>query len=275
MTRRHADVQVIGLPDGTDGPVRKTIPIEAIKEMQQAAGLQPFEGRFKVFIIDGADRLSPEAGNRLLKTLEEPPGAVSLVLLAANEGAVLATIVSRCQTFRLRPVPQLTIQEHLMTRLAVEASRAKLLAALANGDVAWAIQAVADDGLAERRRVQLDQISSLPRLPYHVRLEIARSLAESFGRDRDSGTLWLGLVQQFWRDVVLVKGGNGDAVANEDRVDDLRDLAKAMSFDQLAGILGSISQTGERLAKNANARLAFDVLMLDLPIMGRGVPAGR
>ncbi|TET38214.1 MAG: AAA family ATPase, partial [Dehalococcoidia bacterium] len=95
----HADVQVIGLEG------RMEIGIDQIREMQHAASLKPFEGRNRVFIIDGADHLSHEAANCLLKTLEEPPPNDQLILLAANERLLLPTVLSRCQKLELGPLP--------------------------------------------------------------------------------------------------------------------------------------------------------------------------
>jgi len=75
---KHADVQVIGV-DGTT-----EIGIDQMREMQHCASLKPFEGRHRVFIIDGVEHLSREAANCLLKTLEEPPADVQLVLLSTK-----------------------------------------------------------------------------------------------------------------------------------------------------------------------------------------------
>jgi len=264
---RHADVHVVALPKSTDGLARKTIPIDAIKEMQQAAGLQPYEGRCRVIIIDGADALSPDAANRLLKTLEEPPPAVRLILLAANETPLLPTILSRCQTLQLRPVPRAKIEQQLVTACGVPAEQATLLAALANGSIGWAIDAARNEDLLDVRRSYMDQIAALPSLPYHDRLETARVLAEEFARRREDGQAWIGLLRQFWRDVTLAKGGQAGAVVNADRLEALSAMAEALSFLEIADTVRHINQAGERMEANANARLALDVLMLNVPVI--------
>ena len=103
---KHADVQVIRLPDAVSKESRvKEISVEQIKDMQHASSFPPYEGKFKVFIIDGAEQLSNEAANRLLKTLEEPAENVIYLLLTVNDELLPSTVISRCQHLDLLPLP--------------------------------------------------------------------------------------------------------------------------------------------------------------------------
>ena len=267
MAGKHADIHVVALPTTSDGPARKTIPIEAIKDMQAAAGLEPFEGTVRVVIIDGADCLSPAASSRLLKTLEEPPGAVVLVLLAESDGDILETVLSRCQTLRLRPVPRQVIEEHLAAHLEAEPARAKLLAALAAGSIGWAIRAAQDEGVLEERQSIIEEAAALAYRPYYERFESARTMSEGFSRKRDHVYLWLALVGQLWRDLLLVKGGQAQSMVHADRLEELNELATRLSFEEIASGLRLCAETAEHLGRNANPRLALDVLMLGLPVV--------
>ena len=94
----HPDVQLI-VGDGA----RESIKIEQIRVLQREAVLSPYEGGYRVFVLRRIDRASVEAANSLLKTLEEPPPHVVLVLTALDPEALPATIVSRCQRLDLRP----------------------------------------------------------------------------------------------------------------------------------------------------------------------------
>lgn len=265
MTLKHADVQMIDLPKAADGTERKTIPIDDIRDMQQSAGLQPFEGGYKIFIIDGADALSGAAANRLLKTLEEPPAGVVLILLAVDEDSILETILSRCQTFRLRPIPRQKIETHLVAKLGIEPGRARLLSSLAGGSMGWALEAGHDEALLEERQAALEQIIALASQPLHERMETARALAEDFTRRREDIYAWLGLSSQLWRDVILIKGGQAASVTNVDRRDALAALAEGSTLEEIARVLRAVATTGGHLRQNANPRLALDVLMLEVP----------
>ncbi len=266
---KHADVQIIGVLHDSEGPVRKVITIEQIKEFQQAAGLQPYEGVHRVFIIDGAEHLSQDAANRLLKTLEEPPSAVCLILLTAEEHAVLPTILSRCQCYHLRPVPKEVIEGHLTSVCDVEPDRARLLAGLADGSIGWAIAAAQDEQVLEELSERVDEALELPGLSTHQRLAAAGRLANDFPRRREEVFGWLDALRRCWRDALLVKGGQSSSVINADRIESLEAMASGLSSAQIADALRQVHATSERLQKNVNPRIALDMLMLSLPALSR------
>jgi DNA polymerase-3 subunit delta' len=138
---KHADVIPLGLDSKTE------IGIDDIRGLQRLANLPPYEGKYKVFIIDDAEYLSTEAANSLLKILEEPPQRVVWLLLAAEEEHLLPTIISRCQRLELKPVPSEQVQETLVNSYNIEANRAKLLAQLCHGRFGWALSALANDDI--------------------------------------------------------------------------------------------------------------------------------
>jgi DNA polymerase-3 subunit delta' len=104
LAGKHSDVQVVGLNlgSGTDDAKEKTeIGIGQIRDVLHSASLPPFEGIYRVYIIDEAGHLSMDAANCLLKTLEEPVGKVVFILLTANAQSIPATVISRCQRLDL------------------------------------------------------------------------------------------------------------------------------------------------------------------------------
>ena len=107
---KHADVVCTGLDDVKP---RFEIGIDDIKQLQRSAGLPSYEGKCKVFIIDGAEYLSTEAANCMLKVLEEPSPWVTILLLTADEARILPTVASRCQRVELKPMPCADIEKTL------------------------------------------------------------------------------------------------------------------------------------------------------------------
>ena len=268
MDGKHPDVRVLGLGgQDTEAPAQKAIGIEQIKELQQSAGLHPFEGAFKVFIIDGAEHLTGEAANRLLKTLEEPPPAVCIMLLATDADRLLPTVRSRCLSYELHPLTPEAITELLVSRYQVEPGRAHLLARLAEGSPGWAIAGAQDGQVLEARARQLDQVAELPAQSNYHRLALAGRLAGEFARRREEVYAWLALLQQWWRDLLVVKGGCPELIVNVDRMEELGEAAAAFSLSQIAGVVRRVQETAEQLDRNANPRLALDVLMLNLPAL--------
>jgi DNA polymerase-3 subunit delta' len=272
---KYADVAVLALATGPSGEARKEIGIEDIKALQQAAGLQPFEGKARVFIIDGADHLSPEAANRLLKTLEEPPDNVYIILLAPDAAALLPTIVSRCRTYQLRPVPGPVIEAALVTRHKAEPNAARTLSRQCEGRPGWAVAALADPALAGERDAMLSEVAEVAFLDQAQRLALAARLSEGFGRDRTEALQWLALARQWWRDVLLAKAGRMDLAVNEGRRELLARTAAPLSREAVGAALQRIEQTEAGLERNANARLALDVLLLHLPLVAAPAPVVR
>jgi len=129
---KHSDIHIVDLISVE----KKEIGIRQIADMQNAAHLPPFEGKNKVFIFDRAEMLSHEAANSLLKTLEEPPPNILIILLTARESALLPTIASRCQRVELRPLPLGLVIDVLTKDYHLPQEKADLLARLSGGSLA-------------------------------------------------------------------------------------------------------------------------------------------
>ncbi|MFH1382580.1 MAG: DNA polymerase III subunit delta' [Chloroflexota bacterium] len=268
LSMRHADVQVIGLGrngDTTEARSKTEISIEQIRDLQHTASLPPFEGRYKVFIIEQAELLSSEAANCLLKTLEEPADKVVFILLTANERRLLTTVVSRCQRLELLPLPAAQIGAALVDSWKIEPEKAALLARLAHGCLGWAISAAVDDSLLQRRAERLDEWLNIIRADNEERFAGAARLATQFGQSRDSVREKLDLWLDWWRDLLLTKVGCTDAVTNIDRLATLTEMSRGYTLAQMNMVSRSIQLAERQLRMNANPRLVLEVLMLDIP----------
>jgi DNA polymerase-3 subunit delta' len=264
----HADVQVIGLSgNGKSSEARPQaeISIDQIREAQHSASLPPFEGQCRVYIIDGAEQLSNEAANCLLKTLEEPAAGVIFVLLTANDRLLPATVVSRCQRLELFPLAAADTEAALGNYWAVEPDRARLLSRLCRGCLGWAVSAVADDGLLRQRTERLERIRNIISADYEERFAYATELVAQFGRDRRQVWEVLDLWLSWWHDLLLVKVGCSDKVENIDLLPVLVDGAKGYSLAQIDDFIKSIMTAKGQLRLNASPRLVMEVLMLSIP----------
>ncbi len=274
---KHADVQIIGLTSAAnmgEAKTRTEISIDQIRQVQHFANLPPFEGKYKLFIIDGADYLSTEAANCLLKTLEEPAGRVVFILLAANDGLLPATVVSRCQRLELLPLAAGEVEAALSSRCGVEPQKAKLLDRLSHGCFGWALAAALDDSVLEQRSEKRDRLVDIIIADYEERFTYAAELAAQFSQRRDSVWGILDLWLDFWRDLLLVKVGFGEAVTNIDLHAKLTDLAGGFSLAQIRAFIASLLSAGDELRLNANPRLVLEVLMLGMP-GAKGARAAR
>jgi len=265
---KHADVQIIGVTqnaNSAEARPRVEISIDQIREMQHSASLPPFEGKHKVFIINGAELLSIEAANCLLKTLEEPEGRVIFILLTTNDRRLPATVVSRCQRLELPPLAATEIEAALDNGWGVEPSKAKLLSRLCRGCLGWAISAASDDTLLQQRGERLNRLLDLANADYEERFTYATQLATQFSQNREPVLEVLDFWREWWRDLLLAKVGSSEAITNIDMSSTIVDWAKGYSLAQIKNFIYSIQTAGEQLRQNANPRLVLEVLMLNMP----------
>jgi DNA polymerase-3 subunit delta' len=246
----HPDLHIL-VPDG------QFIKIDQVRELQKELGYRPYEASRKVCIIDGAEKLNPSSGNALLKTLEEPPGNALMILLTPAAENVLPTIRSRCQQLVFSPVPADEITA-LLTAQGTDVATAGVAALLADGSVARAIELCSSDGSASRH----DIITRACRMSLTDMTGIF-AFGEMFDKDRDRALRSLDFLLSFWRDMLKNRTGATDAV-NMDLAALLAAEAGRRSNTALIEGLETIMKTRQAILRNANVRLAMDVLGMKL-----------
>jgi DNA polymerase-3 subunit delta' len=254
VSGNHPDVRILDAPD-------QPFKIGEVRELQRELALLPHEGRWRVTVLSDFERATLEAANALLKTLEEPPSQVALLLTAVEAGALLPTIVSRCQVLSLRPLPSSLVKEALVLHWAARPAEAELLANLSGGRLGWAVRAVQDASLLSRRGEHLDNLATLMGKGRVERLAYAAELSRDPKLVKEVLGLWLG----WWRDVLLVVAGSHAHVTNLDRGDSLRQQAAQVSVRQAQRMVAQLRSTLKNLDQNVNLRLSLEVLLLTLP----------
>ncbi len=261
----HSDVQVIGLIENEEQDEKKLIGIKQIEGLQHDANLPPFEGKHKVFIIDPAELLSLSAANSLLKTLEEPADRVTFILLTVNDRLLPTTVVSRCQRLELPPMSIAEEAGALADGLGIDPERARLLAGLSHGCPGWAIAVNADDSLLQKRDEELKRLREIIGADCVERFACAAQLATRYYQNRGAVYEILELWLDYWRDLMLVKLGWHDMITNIDRKDELVEMSGDYTLSGIKNFIESIGSAEAQLKQNVNARLALEVLMLDIP----------
>jgi DNA polymerase-3 subunit delta' len=251
----HPDVRLI-TSEGASGSIK----IEQIRALQHQAMLAPYEGRYRVFIVLQMEQATLEAANSLLKTLEEPPAQVVMILTAIHSRSLPRTVVSRCQCLELRPIATPLIETTLRGR-GVTPAQAQLLARLSGGRLGWAIQAVENAEFLRQRQQILDQLVSLLKAGRVARLDYAYQVSSDPASARRLIELWTG----WWRDLLLLHVQGGDALMNVDRLDELKSQSEQVTRSQSLAILHALQAAAAQLDANVNARLAMEGLVLQLP----------
>lgn len=257
---RHPDVRLIEPVESGERIQRLEIRIDQIRDLQHELALTPLEGRYRIAILCDFEAANAHAANALLKTLEEPPPQVILILTASQADVLLPTIVSRCQVLNLRPLPWHVVRSALLAR-GVPADQAESLAHLCGGRLGWALRAAADPELLARRSQALDDLQRLLKAGRNTRLTYAEELARDGQVLRETLEVWL----SWWRDLLLVTTGTRAPLTNADRTHELERLAQSITVDQAQHALALLRDATWHLDRNANPRLLAEVLLLDLP----------
>jgi DNA polymerase III subunit delta' len=253
----HPDVQVMSVEGG-----HREIRIAQVRELERSLYLKPYEGRMRVAIVDPADAMNLEAQNAFLKTLEEPPDQVTLVLVTAREMRLLPTVRSRCHRLALCPVPTAVLAAALEER-GLPGAEAYALARLAHGRPGLAIALATGPSLAQRWQEEVHRAASIPRLGVRQRLEMAQAIA---AEPDPWGPAWvLEVWRRWWRDVLLVQSGAQELVSHVTMMDELESLASSVPPAMVAPFLEAISRTLSYLEDNVNPRLALEALLLAAP----------
>ncbi len=269
---QHPDVEMIGIGGMCDESEHKhtaddsrDIRICQVRRMQHVVSRAPYEARYRVIIIEPADALGREATVALLKTLEEPPPYVVIILVTDREEMLLDTVRSRARRVGFGGAPAMLIERTLRTRWDVEPPRAAELARLSGGRLGWAVAALYDERMMQQREHALERAEALAAAPLAERFAFAGSLGGGYAKDRAGVQATLEMWQEWWRDILLIAAKREDRAVHRDRLDRLRVLASQCDVAGAVRALRAITDARQQLAENASPVLALEAMMLALP----------
>ena len=238
---------------------RRTILVDAIRDLERNANFQPYESAARFFIVDEADRMNAEASNALLKTLEEPAPTSYIFLITSRPDALLPTIRSRCQTLRFAPVAIDEIEQFLINDQAFSHDEAKLAARLSRGSVGRAM-AIKVDEFREQRTLMLDAVrNSIVTGDAASLLRISEEMNDAKRKDRFEENLDIleSVIHDIW---TLRHGGDPSKIVNTDIALGISEMAERSYDRDLPGWLTDIEEMRRTLAVNINRRVATDAL---------------
>ncbi len=245
-------------PDLMTVSAETSIGIDSIRALGAWISLTPYEGRWKIGLIQEAERLTEEAAHACLKLLEEPPERSLLLLTAAGAHRLPATLVSRCHIVRCAPQGIRRVAQFLQEQEGLESAKARMLATWAGGRLGEALEFHRRQRLAAKNGA-VNQILAACR---QKRPEIPLGTAPR--QEVEEALEW---AAAWWRDLLLLSlGGNPDWVIHQDRLEDLK-RALSTIHDPPSTIHQSLDQVEwtywvqEAIQKNASARIALATLL--------------
>ena len=223
--------------------------------------IKPYSSKYKIYIVDEAEKMNVQAQNALLKTIEEPPAYGIILLLTTNADGFLPTILSRCITLNLKTVQEDLIKSHLMRKYQVPDYQADVCAAFAQGNVGKAIQLASSGEFNELKADAISLVKKLEDTDLYELNQYIKKISEYKNKIEE----FLDLLTLWFRDVLYAKATND--VSNlifKDEVYDIKKQAAKRTYYGIESILNTLEQTRVRLNANVNFELVIEMLLLTI-----------
>jgi DNA polymerase-3 subunit delta' len=237
------------------------LKVDAIRQLQHTLSLSPYQASHRVALLLRFEEATPSAANALLKTLEEPPLQVVLILTAESPEGLLPTIVSRCEVLRLRPLPRQQVQEALVSHWGLPSDEAHLLAHISGGRPGYALYLHQHPQAMGQRRTWLDEQQRLLCAGRVERFQFAEQIAKDKSLFHQAIQVWT----SFWRDLLIHAVGATAPAENPDLAAEIAELSARIPLPAIRKVIANLERTRRLLEQNVNTRLAAEVLFLDMP----------
>ncbi|MDR1914029.1 MAG: DNA polymerase III subunit delta [Clostridiales bacterium] len=240
---------------------KKSIGVDEIREQVTHAMLtRPYKYKYKIFIIDNADTMTTQAQNALLKTIEEPAEYGLFLLLSENLSVFLPTVLSRCVSFRLRPLPSELVKSYLVEN-GTDRELAGFYTAFSQGNIGRAAKLASSESFYAMRDTVVSLAQAIRRL----------DMPETFSRFsvlepyKDNIQELLDLFLLWYRDVILYKETSAARlIIQTDKADEIYAEAQATPMGSLYNKFDAIWQAKRNLKSNANFQLTLEMMLLEL-----------
>ena len=240
-------------PDGN------SIKIAQIMELQSDIIVKPHK-KYKIYIIDKSEKMTIEAQNALLKTLEEPPEYAIIILVANNKETLLPTIRSRCEIIKFTPIPLVEIKRYLINE-GIDENRANLLASFSRGSMKKALELAKSNDFYEMKESVQNYIEVILNKNMVEILDIPSKM-EVYKGDAISV---LDMMINYFRDIMICKEHiDKSMIINADKIVFIQNMSKKIIYSQVAKIIDIIEDTKIKIKGNCNFNVSIQVMSLNI-----------
>lgn len=256
LDREYADLVEFRVPHNKQSIGIKDVVDKIIDEINK----KPYEGDRKVIIIYEANKMTTEAQNAFLKTIEEPPAGVFIILLCEKLEGILETIRSRCQIHKLQRLNFEEMERFLTKKYpSLTKNEIKAVIAFSDGIPGRAEKFLEDETFKEMRDKTLNILIDINGKKTKEFLKYEDFLVKYKNQWQEVLT-W---ILSYIRDIFIYKEtGSEDLIINLDKVDKIKDMASMFSFNRLNDIIEVVNETRQRLERNVNTSLTFSAMLL-------------
>ncbi|GKU27731.1 DNA polymerase III subunit delta' [Clostridium folliculivorans] len=241
---------------------KNSFGVDEVREIITETNKRPYEGDKKVIIIYEGNKLTVQAQNALLKTIEEPPSGVYIIILCESAELILDTIKSRCQVHRLFPLKESEIKLFIEEKYSnIAEDKKSTLISFSEGIPGKVEKFIEDSSFEDLRNIVLDLLRDINSHNEDIILKYETIIAKHDNKQEDI----FSIIISFVRDIIIYKElQDSTYIINRDKLDKIKDLSNMMAYKKLRGIIRVIDETRINLRSNTNAQMTFNVMMISL-----------
>lgn len=239
---------------------KSSFGVDDVRDIIEEVYKKPFEKDKKVIIIHEVNKLTIQAQNALLKTIEEPPKGVYIIILCESLELILDTIKSRCEIYKLKPLTKSELYEYIkIKKFNYDENEIKSAIAFSEGVPGRIDRYFNDDKLRELRNNIVILIKNLNKND----LEAILQQEESFSNLKNDKEEVLNIFGLFIRDILINKEiENEEFIINSDKLEDIKELTKEMSFKKLNNMIKTIEEARRNIKSNVSWGMMLRVMLM-------------
>lgn len=228
------------------------------QQVNNDVAIKPYSSPWKIYIIPDGEKMTEQAQNALLKTIEEPPEYAMFLLLTENINTFLPTILSRCVTLQLKPVDAKLIKKFLMEKRQIPDYLAELSAAFSQGNVGKAIRYASSEEFIEMKKDTIHVLTHVDDMKNYEIMQFIKKMAEKKGDVDD----YLDLMLLWYRDVLMFKvTQDTNGLLFIDEISSIRKQAQSKQYEGIEAIIQAIEKAKVRLKANVNFDTAMELMI--------------
>ena len=237
-----------------------TIGVEDIRaQINNDIVIKPYSSPRKIYIVNEGEKMTPQAQNALLKTLEEPPEYAVIVILTTNVEALLPTVLSRCVVLNMKPVSDALVKKYLMEQLGVPDYKANICVAFARGNIGKAKLLASSE---EFEKVKDEAISLVKNINDMEINEIVKAIKKISEYKFDVND-YLDILMAWYRDVLFFKATKDvNSLVFKEEIQQIMRVSDRSTYEGIETIVNALQSAKKRLEANVNFDLTMELLLL-------------
>ncbi|MCM1145796.1 MAG: DNA polymerase III subunit delta [Blautia sp.] len=239
-----------------------TIGVEDIRmQINNDIGIKPYSAPKKIYIMNEGEKMTVQAQNALLKTLEEPPEYAVILILTTNVDTLLPTVLSRCVVLNMKPVSDRDVKRFLMEELEVPDYKANICVAFARGNIGKAKMLATSEEFDKVKEEAITLVKNIHDMELNEIVKAIKKISEY----KFDVTDYLDILSVWYRDVLLFKATkDANSLIFKDEIQAIRKTADRSAYEGIETIVKALQQAKRRLDANVNFDLTMELLLLTI-----------